>query len=425
MVVIGVDDTDSRTGGMCTTWIGTEIVRRLPPGSVERTRLVRLNPAIEHKTRGNGAVAIETSADPVVARAVAEAVIDEWAVTDDPETNPGLVVIPHERAHAGAYRSLAHRAVRSTIDRNTVDDLLASDGIATRSWGNGRGLIGATAAVGAVGASAAREHRFRDWTYEWLVYRERERWGTPRDVVRPSGQPDAAAPAVWDTIDPVTDELTCVPHSPCPVLFGIRGDDPNRVRTVGERMGGEPPARSRLFVTNQGTDAHLRPGRSGNLVDGACYRVRGTVKTAPETRRGGHVAVGLDVADGTLRCLAFAPTGRFRDHVRDLVPGDDVLACGEFADGSLKLEKFALVDPVLSRRVPPTCPGCDRRMKSAGRGQGYRCRACGHDRPGKILVPIDRSIERGWYEVPPGARRHLAAPLVRGTYDLPVHPTTG
>jgi len=61
-------------------------------------------------------------------------------------------------------------------------------------------------------------------------------------------------------------------------------------------------------------------------------------------------------------------------------------------------------------------------MSSAGRGQGYRCRDCDTDAPGKVARELDRSLELGWYEVPPSARRHVAKPLVRGGFDGPVHP---
>ena len=58
MLHIGIDDTDSLDGG-CTTWLITEIIKELsdfdllgPP------RLVRLNPNVPWKTRGNGALAL-------------------------------------------------------------------------------------------------------------------------------------------------------------------------------------------------------------------------------------------------------------------------------------------------------------------------------------------------------------------------------
>src|SRR3989304_72841 len=53
---LGVDDTDSLRG-MCTTFLATELVRALPKWDlIGFPRLVRLNPNIPWKTRGNGAI---------------------------------------------------------------------------------------------------------------------------------------------------------------------------------------------------------------------------------------------------------------------------------------------------------------------------------------------------------------------------------
>src|SRR2546428_5620861 len=56
---IGVDDTDSLRG-MCTTFLATEIVRDLTTDYdlIGYPRLVRLNPNIPWKTRGNGAICL-------------------------------------------------------------------------------------------------------------------------------------------------------------------------------------------------------------------------------------------------------------------------------------------------------------------------------------------------------------------------------
>jgi tRNA(Ile2)-agmatinylcytidine synthase len=90
--------------------------------------------------------------------------------------------------------------------------------------------------------------------------------------------------------------------------------------------------------------------------------------------------------------------------------------------GTLKLEKFALREPVTIERVVPTCPDCERSMESAGRDQGYRCRDCGTAASDRVTRALDRQLDRGWYEVPPCARRHVAKPLIRGGFDAPVHP---
>jgi tRNA(Ile2)-agmatinylcytidine synthase len=123
----------------------------------------------------------------------------------------------------------------------------------------------------------------------------------------------------------------------------------------------------------------------------------------------------------TRPCVAFEPTKRFRDRVRSLRVGDRLTVCGEVARGTLKLEKFAVRSLIRETKTTPTCRECGRTMESAGRGQGYRCRDCDTERDGATRT-LDRSLEVGWYEVPPCARRHVAKPLVRGGFDAPTHP---
>ncbi|MFB6176435.1 MAG: tRNA(Ile2) 2-agmatinylcytidine synthetase, partial [Halobaculum sp.] len=126
--------------------------------------------------------------------------------------------------------------------------------------------------------------------------------------------------------------------------------------------------------------------------------------------------------DDSVRCVAFEPTKRFRGRIRALRPGDDLTVCGEFDDGTIKLEKFAVRSLNRTELVVPTCPDCGNSMESAGAGQGYRCRDCGTAEPGKVEREVERELERGWYEVPPCARRHVAKPLVRSGFDAPTHP---
>ena len=433
MTLIGLDDTDSRERGMCTTYLAARVADRIEAagGSVERRLLVRLNPAVERKTRGNAALALHVEFGAAAAFDLAREALDSLAVADDPRTSPGLVVAdgPPE-AVSDRVAAFARAAVREFHDPDEARALLAEAGYRHRGWAGGHGLIGALAAVGAWRA-------FEEWTYERIAYRERDRRGTPREVNRDSvfAAADGGYPAVWDTVDREEREPVCVPSAPGPILHGIRGDDADAVREASERVGGEPVERTALFLTNQGTDAHLRAGRIGDLRDGRAYRVDGVVADAPETRAGGHVFLTLaapatdgDEAPNTagdrprLDCVAFEPTKRFRDRVRALRPGDRVTACGERADGTLKLEKFAVRGLNRTERVVPDCPDCGRSMSSAGRGQGYRCRDCRTDAPGRVEIEADRDLEPGWYEVPPCARRHVAKPLVRGGFDAPIHP---
>ncbi|SHH50699.1 tRNA(Ile)(2)-agmatinylcytidine synthase [Halobaculum gomorrense] len=446
MTVLGIDDTDSRTAGMCSTYLAALAAEALEAtgAAVRRRLLVRLNPAVEHKTRGNAALALHTNADPEEALAVASDLVEAYAAGDDPRTSPGLVVAdcaPEEVPDGVA--AFAREAVREFHDLGDAVALADEAGFDHRGWGGsegdplsatssggedgavaGRGRIGALAAVGAWRA-------FDDWTFERITYREFDRCGTPREVAEASVFEAAAEayPQAWDTVDRGEGEAVCVPSAPGPILHGVRGDDREAVRAVAAGIESEPAERAALFVTNQGTDAHLREGDLGDLQDGRAYRVDATVTAAPETRRGGHVFFGVaDPNDATERaspvvdCVAFEPTKRFRDRVRALRVDDRLTVCGEVADGTLKLEKFAVRELVETERVVPACPDCERSMESAGAGQGYRCRDCGTSEPERVEAPLDRDLDPGWYEVPPCARRHISKPLVRGGFDAPTHP---
>jgi tRNA(Ile2)-agmatinylcytidine synthase len=414
VTVVGLDDTDSRETGMCTTYAAAELADRIRDagGEVERLLLVRLNPAVEHKTRGNAALAVHTDLDADRALSLARDAL-EMARTDDPKTNPGAVVadcdpddVPPQVA------DFALETIRTIQDRPTATLLADTVGFARCQRGNGRGLVGALAAVGAWAALS-------DWTYEHIAYREPGRWGSDRDVDAESvrSAADEHYPVVWDTVDRASGYPVCVPRTPCPILYGIRGDDPEACRAVADAIEGEPVARRATFVTNQGTDVHLQDGAVGALADDSAYRVSGTVVGAPETREGGHVFLPIAAGDDRLQCAAFEPTKRFRDRVRALRVGDEITVCGEVSDGTLKLEKFAVRELVRTEPSTPTCPDCGHRMSSAGRDQGYRCRDCGTSADGKVERPLDRELEPGWYEVPPVARRHIAKPLVRGGFD--------
>ncbi len=402
---IGLDDTDAASG-LCTTWLGAVLAERLEPAGcrVRERRLVRLNPNAPFRTRGNAAIALLADGDPGTAFELACALVEEYAPLDAPMTNPGVVVA--ERALPVAFYT---RAVTDLCTIGEAVRALDSAGARYRGYGNGRGLIGATAAAAA---------EFADRTWELLVYREPARWGTPRHVDRESlfrAEADTF-PHTWDSVDRANRAVVCVPHTPDPVLFGVRGESPAWVKWAREMVVAEPNALETCWVTNQGTDAHLVPGECGALREARSYAVAGTVASTPTTGEGGHVTLLIGDGGERLGCMAYEPTKGFRDVVRALRAGDRIVACGSYRHGSLNLEKLridALAEAAVSR--PPPCPACGKRTTSAGAGKGWKCRACGARTAEPERVAEERAIGPGWYEVPPVARRHLARPLCRGT----------
>jgi tRNA(Ile2)-agmatinylcytidine synthase len=401
---IGIDDTDSPRG-MCTTYLGAVLIRRLLARGfgLKEARLIRLNPNVPWKTRGNAAISLEVAGDPGIAFEMACRCIEDMADLPAEGTEPG-VAVSEKKPPVGFYE----KALRSFCEREEAAEVLDAAGALYRGWKGGRGLIGAAAAIAS---------ELPDSTWELLVYRRPGLRGSPRTIDRESFfLADAATgPCTWDTVDRENDIVVCSPHTPDPVLFGIRGSSPFSVALARTFIRTEPPGLEQVYLTNQGTDGHLEEGSIGNLTEGHSYSVRGTVTGKADTGRGGHVSIPIGLGGCTLQCMAYEPTKGFRDVVRALIPGDEVLACGSYKGGSLNLEKLRLIGP--SREVlvkPPPCPSCGKRMTSAGRRKGYKCRQCGNRaREGEVRSP-DRKIGAGWYEVPPSARRHLAKPLVRG-----------
>jgi tRNA(Ile2)-agmatinylcytidine synthase len=206
-----------------------------------------------------------------------------------------------------------------------------------------------------------------------------------------------------------------VPHTPDPVLFGIRGESPSWVMIGRQMIQSEKTGIEQIWVTNQGTDAHILSGRISELQEGLSYRIRGVVKDTPSTLTGGHVSFTIEDNNYSVRCMAYEPTKNFRPIVRQLVQGDEITAFGSFKKGSINLEKIGirvLAEPIISR--PPLCTTCNKRMTSDGTGKGFKCKKCGIRANDPEIQKISRTLKHGWYEVPPTARRHLAKPLCRG-----------
>src|SRR3990170_340306 len=423
---IGVDDTDSLRG-MCTTFLATELVRQLTQDHdlVGYPRLVRLNPNIPWKTRGNGAVCLRIGEGAGEARTVGRiegrpilsyprarrtpgpasvvplvaGLVEKWSSFEDPTTNPAFVVL-ESRPPPGLY----WQAGRGFVPRGTAPRLVEGRGT-VRTYKNGRGVIG---------AAAATAWRPRDRTYEVLAYRAATRWGTRRDVDPTSVvEMDASFPSTFNNYDPLNGRVVIAPRSPCPVLFGIRGDSADELPAAMATIRGEDPDRWLVFETNQGTDDHVVKGPP--FDPSTTVRFGGRVSSPPRSIPGGHWIVDIDGVEAT----AYEPAKQFRNIVRALLPGDRVEVIGAVRDAprTLNLEKLRIdaLIPAMRKEGNPECPRCRKRAKSLGRDAGFRCVRCGTRMPriAARWTPLIRPVPLGWHEPPPGSRRHLSKPVKR------------
>jgi tRNA(Ile2)-agmatinylcytidine synthase len=403
---IGIDDTDSERG-LCTTYLAAVLMERLRPLGhvVGWPKLIRLNPCARFKTRGNAALSFQLESDRhEEVSEMALRTLLELSDFSGANTNPGLVIADDVTEK---MKSFYRRAVTEILEIDEARRLLDEEGIWYRGFKKGRGLIGALAAVGS---------HLPDFTYELIAYRERARWGTPRRIDEASvWRADALTyPRTWDTVDHYSKRIVFAPHSRDPVLFGIRGSDPQALSEAFLCIKSEPAERSVIFLTNQGTDAHILNSTIGGVRDSQSYRLRGVVAAPAWAIVGGHLFFTLESGADRINCAAFEPTKNFRATVKQLAPGDELEVYGSVREGTLNIEKINILRLAeRSTLAAPLCPQCSKRMKSAGRDQGYRCRRCKIHAPALVRQPAPCGLEPGYYEVPPCARRHLSKPLIR------------
>ncbi len=416
---VGIDDTDSKEG-MCTTYVGAVILDELEELGIETVgcpRLIRLNPNWKYKTRGNCAVSfaldLEEGDVPKVKELTLEKV-EELAELHIEETTPGVVFYPGSEVPE-ELESYSRRVVRDVVTIREAEELADRIGAEVHKFREGRGIIGALAAIG---------YPLGDYTYELITYRLEENRGTPRRVDEKSVEDmnGVTYPETFDNLDFDTGEISITPHTPCPILYGIRSETSEAafeaLDLVSEQ---EPVERIQLYRTNQGTDDHLQEMSVDQVEPYLSVVVEGEVSSEPETITGGHVFFSVSDDTGEINCAAFEPTQSFRDTVRKLVPGDKVRVFGGVKEKpnlplTINLEKLEILElePV-KEKVNPACENCGKRMKSAGKGKGYVCEKCGTKVPSGAskMIEVDRDLETKLYEVPPQARRHLSKPAVR------------
>ena len=405
---IGVDDTDSKHGG-CTTYVAMAIIEQLKKENYDiigYPRLVRLNPNIPWKTRGNGAVSIQfKNGKRNKIRSILENILDKYAIVDDEDTNPGFVILDEQPSF-----SLYEKTVREIVSLKEIKQLLDSIGAEYKGYKNGRGVIGAAASV-----AWSPNH---DRTYELISYREEKKWGTNRQVDSQSViKMDKIYGSTFDNYDYKNNHNRLVPNSSCPVLYGIRGENVDDLIKASSIVKSEKIDHTIIFETNQGTDDHLQRKNISDIEPFQSVIVEGSICKEPYTLEGGHVIFTIRDSKGEIDCATYEPTKEFRNIVRKLCVGDFVEIYGGVREKPLTVNIEKINVKSLVKKVEkvenPVCPNCGKHMKSKGKNQGFKCKNCGIKSDKPLLEEKKRNLSLGFYEVPVCARRHLSKPLKR------------
>ncbi|MCL5876280.1 MAG: tRNA(Ile)(2)-agmatinylcytidine synthase [Candidatus Bathyarchaeota archaeon] len=419
---IGLDDTDSKKGG-CTTYLTAVLVEELKKFKVEfidYPGLIRLNPNVPWKTRGNGALNLRFTYSSKYEEKIKQTAIALWekhSAVNEKGTDPGIVLYKGAEIPA-ELTDFSKKAQTTIVTLKEAMALIRKVGAEALGYNTCRGIIGALAAIG--------ETLQSDYTYELIAYRTPENLGTKRRVDEESifEMDKQTQPFTFNNVDWEKKRVIITPRGPDPIFFGIRGETPQIVKQAFQLVKTlEPVERWVIFRSNQGTDAHLKPVEKLNQLEPYCSVIaKGTVFQNPRIVPVRHVIFPIKDETAQVDCAAYEPTGDLRKIARELLVDDEIEAYGAVHKATLSkpvtvnLEKIRILELAQqSKTQNPLCPNCQKRLKSMGRNQGFRCEKCGGKYPDlkKAETPLPRMLKRGLYVTSTRSQRHLTKPLRR------------
>lgn len=412
---IGFDDTDSPKG-MCTTFLAYKIVDLLQKQKTEFLdfpRLIRFNPNIPWKTRGNGAVSIRIKTRcPSDVKSQIKSLVSKYSDTKN-GANPGLVffesdLIPSE------FTDFSNLALWQLINRSNAKKFAKQNNLEFFYQGNGQGLVGAIGAIG---------YDFKDHTLELLSYRKESKFGKQRKISTSSVKimQEKTSPHTFNSFDTKKGRVLITPHGPDPVFYGIRGENVDslvyatKILKSTEKLDGYM-----IFKSNQGTGDHLKNELdSKTMKPYASGKITGVVSNLPKIVKGGHVFFKILSKNNEFWCAVYKPTG-ISTIASNLIKGDKICVGGGVRKASknfprvINLEFIQIIS--LEKNLStsnPLCKHCNKTMKSKGSNQGFQCIRCGKKSPKKIVTEISRKIKKQLYLPKVSAHRHLTRPQQR------------
>ena len=420
---IGIDDTDNREG-RCTTHLAfkviEQILRKTNACFIDYPLLIRLNPNVPWKTRGNAAVCVRLRSDIKDQQRIIDIVkhyVESKAVVGS-GSNPGVVFFREQQLPV-AITEFSRNAMCNILSRWDAIMLAKKYNIEYFLLGNGRGIIGSLAAIGCLLDG--------DHTFEAIAYRRPENFGTLRmlDSDRIIEFSKSTYPYTFNNFDFTHRRVLIAPHGPDPVFCGIRGENARIVVSSLQSLNIEEKLEGcMVFRSNQGTNMHLR--NEIKLPEAKSFtsgHIRCMVSTRPQIVQGGHMLFSVENREGfRIPAAVYEPTGLAK--TASLLAEGDILelGCGIRRASSkhpkiLNVEYFKVLELAKVFELHnPLCRICTKSMKSEGRGKGFQCKKCKLRESSalqKASIQVPREISTGLYIPTPKAHRHLTKPMHR------------
>ncbi|MFB5635142.1 MAG: DUF1743 domain-containing protein [Nitrosopumilus sp.] len=412
---VGFDDTDSPKG-MCTTFLAYKIVDLLQKQKTEFLdfpRLIRFNPNIPWKTRGNGAVSMRIKTkNPSKIKNQIKNLVAKYSDTEN-GANPGLVFFENDLIPS-EFTKFSKLALWQLINRNNAKKFAKKNNLEIYYQGNGQGLVGAIGAIG---------YDFDDHTLELLSYRKKPKFGKERKISTESVKvmQEKTSPNTFNSFDTKKGRILITPHGPDPVFYGVRGENVDslvyatKILKTTEKLDGYM-----IFKSNQGTGDHLKNELNfENMKPYASGKITGIVSNMPKIVKGGHVFFKIISKNHEFWCAVYKPTG-MTTIASNLLKGDKICVGGGVRKASknfpriINLEFLDVINLVKNTLLSnPKCKKCNKKMKSKGVNQGFQCIRCGTKSSKKITIENSRKIKNQLYLPEISAHRHLSRPLQR------------
>ncbi|MEX0569261.1 MAG: DUF1743 domain-containing protein [Candidatus Njordarchaeota archaeon] len=421
---VGLDDFDSPYG-MCTTYAGTLLVEELLKMHnvefMDYPLLVRLDPNIPMKTRGNASIGLRMRIAANNVDNVKRFILEKLGKMSHfffRKTQPAVVFYVAEQFVVDRYiYSVYSKALRTIVTRNESIRIVKNIRfghleIFTPSKIMSRGIVGALSAVGAV---------FEDYTFEILVYRRKDRISENRIIDAQSvfEMDRKLSPFVFDNVD--ANRIIIAPAGLDPVLMGIRGEFPEKLLEAFSIVRHEKHKSWCLFRTNQATGMHIRRIKKPSQARPYETVMLDMIVDRIEYEEDTTIIIGN--ADGwKIRVRIYRIQKGIREVISKLKKHDKIriiMAVTDYNEGKLEgnFEEFFPLElsPIEIIRNPP-CPICCARLKKKGKEEMY-CKKCKYriKKVFKVSLVLDRTFPKTKkrYIPMPRSHRHLTMPNMR------------
>ncbi len=382
MVIVSLDSFDAPRAG-CTTHVASLLILHLESKGfklLDYPNLVRLNPVVPWKTRGNAAVSFEVSGNELEVYESAKEFLIEYS---SELSNRGALFVTSEKPPLEFYfksvKEVTHPEVALEYARR-----------AGQFYGHKGSLIGAIAA-------AAAEKKLLP-NFELIAYRSSFKLKRRCDF---APFYDELALSLYPYVHESGSDVVC-PRGSDPVLYGLRGRNPSLLISLAKLIRSDDVSFYAIFRTNQHSITSLE---KSEMYVYDFKSLDAYLRTDQISERNRDFVLEIDGG-----VIVYEETG-LKKLFNMLKSGNSRLDCEIsvlYKPGLKSLASIKIRKAVSVRYKAPRCPKCGGSMVSKGKNTLLRrCKKCGYEAYEPRKMSISLYIENQFITPTEGRKLHL------------------